>query len=136
MSKKARREAIKEEQKRLARSGVEKKRAARAREELETLEKTTKRVASMINQLHQAYQLDEDDFPFMPTCKYSQEKHRMKCARVEILSGEKVITTLVVRPVNRKEIRSNPKAQVRLRNLLSDVEWKLYDTVQDCRVVF
>ena len=48
------------------------------------------------------------------------------------------MNTLVARPVNRKEIRSNPKAQAPL-----DVEWVklekkdawLYDTVQEWREV-
>ena len=58
--------------------------------------------------------------------------------RVSIMSGEKIINTLVARPVNKKEIRSNPKAQESL-----DIEWDklvkktawLYDTVQEWSTV-
>ena len=94
MSVKARREAIREEQMKLARDGAEKKKAIRAEQDLARLEKTKKGVASIINQLHHAYHPD-DDVPSMPTCKYSQERHRVKCARVSIMSGEKIINTLV-----------------------------------------
>ena len=138
MSVKARREAIREEQMRLARDGAEKKRAARAEQELAKLEKSKKGVASIINQLHHAYHPNENDVPTIPTCKYSQDRHRVKCARVSIMSGEKIINTLVARPVNKKEIRSNPKAQESL-----DIEWNklvkktawMYDTVQEWSVV-
>ena len=59
-------------------------------------------------------------------------------ARVSIQSGERAINTLVARPVNRKEIRSSPKAQEAL-----DVEWNkpvkktawLYDTVAEWKTV-
>eukprot|EP00435_Cladocopium_sp_Y103_P044847 s1620_g12.t1 len=133
MSTKARRAAIRDEQKKIAEDEVEKKRKARAREQLEKLEKSTKGVASIVNELHEAYQ-SEDEIPAMPTCKYTQERHRVKCARVSIRSGEKIINTLVARPVNKKEIRSNPKAQESL-----DIEWNklvkktawLYDTVSE-----
>ena len=54
----------------------------------------------------------------MPTCNYSQDRHGVKRARVSILGGEKIINILVARPVNKKEIRSNPKAQESL-----DIEW-------------
>ena len=110
-SVKARREAIREEQMKLARSGAEKKKAARAEKDLEKLEKSKKGVASIINQPHQAYHPEDDDVPVMRTCKYSQDRHRVKCARVSIMSGEKIINTFVARPVNKTEIRSNPKAQ-------------------------
>ena len=137
MSVKARREAIREEQMKLARDGAEKKKAMRAEQNLAKLEKTKKGVASIINQLHHAYHPD-DEVPNMPTCKYSQERHRVKCARVSIMSGEKIINTLVARPVNKKEIKSNPKAQESL-----DIEWNklvkktawLYDTVQEWSAV-
>jgi hypothetical protein len=54
------------------------------------------------------------------------------------MSGEKIINTLVARPVSRKEIRSNLKAQESL-----DIEWDklvkktawLYDTVQEWSTV-
>ena len=65
MSVKARRDAIREEQMKLARDGAEKKRAVRAEQELVRLEKSKKGVASIINQLHHAYH-SEDDFPTMP----------------------------------------------------------------------
>ena len=134
MSTKARREAIREEQKKLARKGAERTEKKRATKNLEKLEQSKKGVASIVNQLHSAYQQGEDPIPTMPTCKYSQERHRVKCARVSIMSGEKIINTLVARPVNKKEIRANPKAQESL-----DIEWNklvkktawLYDTVQE-----
>eukprot|EP00435_Cladocopium_sp_Y103_P015059 s2440_g3.t1 len=137
MSTKARRAAIRDEQKKIAETEVEKKRKARAQEQLEKLEKTKKGVASIVIQLHQAYQ-DEEIIPAMPTCKYAQERHRVKCARVSIRSGEKIINTLVARPVNKKEIRSNPKAQESL-----DIEWNklvkktawLYDTVSEWNTI-
>ena len=74
----------------------------------------------------------------MPVCGYSVQRHRDKLVRVGRLQGEKAINTLVARPVNRKEIRSNPKAQASL-----DVEWVklekkdawLYDTVQEWKDV-
>ena len=104
MSVKARREAIRREQMKLARDGAEKKKAARAEQDLAKLEKSKKGVTSIINQLHHTYHPNEDDVPTMPTCKYSQDRQRVKCARVSIMSGEKIINTLVARPVNKKEI--------------------------------
>jgi hypothetical protein len=107
MSVKARREAIREEQMKLARGGADMK-AARAEKDLEKFEKCKKGVASIISQLHQAYHPQEGDVPIMPTCNYSQDMRRLKCTRVSIMSGEKIINTLntlVARPVNRKEIR-------------------------------
>ena len=81
---------------------------------------------------------DAEDIPKMPVCGYSVQRHRDKLVRVGRLQGEKAINTLVARPVNRKEIRSNPKAQASL-----DVEWVklekkdawLYDTVQEWKDV-
>ena len=66
------------------------------------------------------------------------QRHRDKLIKVGRLQGERAINTLVARPVNRKEIRSNPKAQASL-----DVEWVklekkdawLYDTVQEWKDV-
>jgi hypothetical protein len=66
-------------------------------------------VASIINQLHHAYHQEDEDVPVMRTCSYSQERLRVKCARVSTMSGEKIINTLVARPVNKKEIRTNLK---------------------------
>ena len=63
MSVKARREAIREQQMKLARDGAEKKKAIRAEQELAKLEKSKKGVASIINQLHHAYHSGEDDVP-------------------------------------------------------------------------
>ena len=60
MSVKARREAIREEQMKLARDGAEKKKAVSAEQELVKLEKSKKDVASIINQLHHAYHSDND----------------------------------------------------------------------------
>ena len=77
MSTKARREAIREEQKKIAKSGAEKSKNARAAKDLEKLEKFKKGVASTINQLHGAYHEDEASIPAMPTCNYSQERHRV-----------------------------------------------------------
>ena len=54
------------------------------------------------------------------------------------MSGEKIINILVARPVNKKEIRSNPKAQESLdieRNkLVKKTAW-LYDTIQEWSTV-
>ena len=118
MSTKARREAIREEQKKFAKIGDEKAKKARATKDLEKLAKSKKGVASTINQLHVACHNKEESIPIMLTCNYSQAKHRVKCARVSIMSGEKIINTLVARPVNKKETRANPKAQESL-----DIEW-------------
>ena len=63
MSVKARREAIREEQVKLARDGAEKKKAIRAEQEPAKLEKSKKGIASIINQLHHAYHSGEDDVP-------------------------------------------------------------------------
>ena len=50
------------------------------------------------------------------------------------MSGEKIISTLVAQPVNKKEIRANPKAQESLdfewNKLVKKTAW-LYDTVQE-----
>ena len=81
---------------------------------------------------------DAEEVPKMPVCGYSVQRHRDKLIKVGRLQGEKAINTLVARPVNRKEIRSNPKAQASL-----DVEWVklekqdawLYDTVQEWKDV-
>ena len=77
-------------------------------------EKSKEGAASIINQLHVANHEDEESIPVMPTCNYSQERHRAECARVSIMSGEKIINTLVARPVNK---------------LVKKTAW-LYDTVK------
>ena len=77
-------------------------------------------------------------FPRCPFVGTAYQRHRDKLIKVGRLQGEKAINTLVARPVNRKEIRSNPKAQASL-----DVEWVklekkdawLYDTVQEWKDV-
>eukprot|EP00435_Cladocopium_sp_Y103_P001822 s5403_g1.t1 len=137
MSVKARREAIREEQMKIAAKEAEKKLKARSEAELKRLEKKKPGVASSTNQLTHAYE-NPDEVPIMPTCAYSEQRHRVKLARVSIQSGERAINTLVARPVNRKEIRANPKAQEAL-----DVEWNklvkktawLYDTVAEWKTV-
>ena len=62
----------------------------------------------------------------------------MKLVRLSIQSGERAINTLVARPVNRKEIRSNPKAQealdVKWNKLVKKTAW-LYDTVAEWTTV-
>ena len=84
--------------------------------------------------------MSDEDYPRMPTSKSSKSAHRDKLVNVKIMKGEKVISSLVARPVNvnRKEIRANPKTQASL-----DVEWKklvdkkawLYDTVTEWKEV-
>eukprot|EP00435_Cladocopium_sp_Y103_P003005 s701_g1.t1 len=135
MSVKARREAIREEQMKIAAKEAEKKLKARSEAELKRLEKKKPGVASIINQLTHAYE-NPDEIPIMPTCAYSEQRHRVKLARVSIQSGERAINTLVARPVNRKEIRANPKAQEAL-----DVEWNKLgyfvpddDIIRDCEL--
>ena len=136
MSIKARREAIREEQVKIAAKEAEKKLKARSEAELKRLEKKKPGATNIINQFHKAY--EEDQVPTMPTCAYSEQRHRIKLARVSIQSGERAINTLVARPVNRKEIRSSPKAQEAL-----DIEWNklvkktawLYDTVAEWKTV-
>eukprot|EP00435_Cladocopium_sp_Y103_P012900 s3582_g3.t1 len=121
----------------IAAKEAEKKLKARSEAELKRLEKKKPGVASIINQLTHAYE-NSDEIPIMPTCAYSEQRHRVKLARVSIQSGERAINTLVARPVNRKEIRANPKAQEAL-----DVEWNklvkktawLYDTVAEWKTV-
>ena len=74
----------------------------------------------------------------MPTCAYPEHGHRVKLARVSIQSGEPAINTLVARPVNRKEIRSNTTAQEALdiawNKLVKKTAW-LYDTVAEWKTV-
>ena len=134
MSVKARKVAIEEEQKKIARIEAEKKNAQRSAAELKRAEKREPGVAAVLNQLYQAYHQDDVSIPAMPVCNYNPQRRREKMVRVTIHSGERIINTLVARPVNRKEIRANPKAQAAL-----DVEWEklvkksawLYDTVEE-----
>ena len=140
MSVKARRDAIAKEQKKIAQQEAEKKRKSRAAVSLEKLEIGDSRVAPVINRFHDQMSThagrpaEEDIYPKMPTCNYDQQRHRIKCCSVALVSREKATNILVARPVNRKEIRSNPKAQESL-----DVEWQklikktawLFDTVTE-----
>ena len=57
--------------------------------------------------------------PAMPTLNRQQRRHRDKLLSMTGWQLEKAINGLVARPVNRKEILSNPKAKESL-----DVEWK------------
>ena len=57
--------------------------------------------------------------PAMPTLNRQQRRHREKLLSMTGWQLEKAVNGLVARPVNRKEILSNPKAKESL-----DVEWK------------
>jgi hypothetical protein len=92
MSIKARRTAIWEEQVKLAVSEAEKLLKARSEAELKKLEKKKPGVASIINQPDRAY--EGGSIPVVPTCAYSEQRHRVKVARVSIQSGERAINTL------------------------------------------
>ena len=82
--------------------------------------------------------LSYEFIPAMPVCQMNPQKHRTKCIRLGIQSGEKTVNTLVARPVGKKEIRANPKAQQAL-----DVEWEKlvkkkawqYETVAEWKVI-
>ena len=129
MSMKERRNAIAEEQKRLALKEKETKRLKRA--------KSTPSITVHIKSPDDK-EVHLDEAPAMPTCKMNPQRHRVKCSRINIQSGEMVINTLVARPVGKKEIRANPKAQQAL-----DIEWdKLvkknawrYDTVAEWKTI-
>ena len=104
MSQKDRRNAIAEEQKTLALEEKEKKRARRVKSlpSLGVLKCTPNDVED---------RMAFDFIPAMPVCQMNPKKHRVKCVRLEIRTGERTINTLVARPVVKKEIRANPKAQ-------------------------
>ena len=76
--------------------------------------------------------------PAMPTCQMNPQKHRNKCIRLGVQSGEQAVNTLVARPVGKKEIRANPKAQqalnVEWEELVKKNAWK-YETVSEWKVV-
>ena len=139
MSVKQRRLAIAEEQKKLARvtdmAALPKKAAASKRSRHS---ETWALVRVSEGNAGSSSSQDAEEVPKMPVCGYSVQRHRDKLIKVGRLQGEKAINTLVARPVNRKEIRSNPKAQASL-----DVEWVklekkdawLYDTVQEWKDV-
>ena len=120
MSTKERRKAIAEEQKKIARMSAEPKAEARAAVvKVSTHSKTTAAV---------------DEAPSMPVLKKSDNMHCPKIHASNKVSRHIVSNSLVARPVNRKEIKSNPKAQEAL-----DIEWNklvkktawLYDTVSE-----
>ena len=131
MSQKERRSAIAEEQRKLALEEKERKRAKRVKAVpmIGTLKMTP-------NELEE--NLECEFIPAMPVCQMNPQKHRVKCVRLGIQSGEKAINTLVARPVGKKEIRANPKAQQAL-----DVEWEKlvkknawqYETVSEWKVI-
>ena len=61
------------------------------------------------------------DFPAMPVCLDGQEQHRDKLNKPVQLSEEDIhdAITMVARPVGKKELLANPKAQACL-----DIEWE------------
>ena len=59
------------------------------------------------------------DFPAMPVCLDGQEQHRDKLTKPMHMSEEDVHDAVVARPVGKKELLANPKAQASL-----DVEWE------------
>ena len=131
MSQKERRASIADEQRKLALEEKEKKRAKRVK------------AVPMIGTLKESpNELEEylsyEFIPAMPVCQMNPQKHRTKCIRLGIQSGEKTVNTLVARPVGKKEIRANPKAQQAL-----DVEWEKlvkkkawqYETVAEWKVI-
>ena len=61
------------------------------------------------------------NFPAMPVCLEGQEQHRDKLSRPENMSEEDIhdAVAMVTRPVGKKELLANPKAQASL-----DVEWE------------
>ena len=132
MSTKQRREAIAKEQKKLA---LEQELSKLVEEASSSSKPKTKRKGTAVIG---AEVMSDEDYPRMPTSKSSKSAHRDKLVNVKIMKGEKVISSLVARPVNRKEIRANPKAQASL-----DVEWLklvdkkawLYDTVTEWKEV-
>lgn len=76
---------------------------------------------------------ESEPYPSMPTCNQAQ-MHREKINPPNL----RLVNSLVARPVNKREIRANPKAQEAL-----DLEWKklvkkdvwLYDTVPEWKDV-
>ena len=61
------------------------------------------------------------DYPAMPVCLNEQEQHREKLGKHFHMSEEDIheAIAMVARPVGRKELLANPKAQASL-----DVEWE------------
>ena len=112
MSQRERRASIADEQRKLALEEKEKKRAKRV--------KAVPMIGTLKESPNELEECSAYEFiPAMPVCQMNPQKHRTKCIRLGIQSGEKAINTLVARPVGKKEIRANPKAQQAL-----DVEWE------------
>ena len=116
MSTKDRRKAIAEEQKKIAKMSAEPRASASAK-------------AAVVESIKADCKLPPaEDAPSMPIMNNPNVKHRRKVDYYHMTNS------LVARPVNKKEIKSNPKAQEAL-----DLEWNklvkktawLYDTVSE-----
>lgn len=92
MSQKERRNAIAEEQRKLALDEKEETRARRIKSlpMIGIVKGTPNDVEESMN-----YEF----IPEMPVCQMNPQKHRSKCIRLGIQPGEKAINTLVARPV-------------------------------------
>ena len=83
--------------------------------------------------------LNQDEpIPAMPVCQLNSQTHRVKCVRLSLQSGERAVNTLVARPVGKKEIKANPKAQQALdiewEKLVKKNAWK-YETVSEWKTI-
>ena len=83
--------------------------------------------------------LNQDEpVPAMPVCQLNPQTHRVKCVRLSLQSGERAANTLVARPVGKKEIKANPKAQQALdiewEKLVKKNAWK-YETVSEWKTI-
>ena len=112
MSLKERRASIAEEQKRLAHEEKERKRDKR--KSMVTLG------LGIIGPNDLESKGDEEQGPAMPVCQMNPQKHRVKCVRLSLQPGERAVNTLAARPVGKKEIKANPKAQQAF-----DLEWEI-----------
>ena len=80
---------------------------------------------------------ESEPYPVMPTCNQTPQ-HREKINPPNYTPDLRLVNSLVARPVNKREIRANPKAQEAL-----DLEWNklvkkdawLYDTVTEWKEV-
>ena len=80
---------------------------------------------------------ESESHPIMPTCNQTPQ-HREKITPPNHVPDLRLVNSLVARPVNKREIRANPKAQEAL-----DLEWNklvkkdawLYDTVTEWKEV-
>ena len=80
---------------------------------------------------------ESEPYPIMPTCNQTPP-HREKITPPNYTPDLRLVNSLVARPVNKREIRANPKAQEAL-----DLEWNklvkkdawLYDTVTEWKEV-